>query len=327
MKIAIMGAGAIGGWLAVRLAENGHSVNVIARGEHLAAINKNGLALVSPHGDGRVVPDVTTSDPTEIGVCDLIIFAVKLYDAETATKLITPMIGLGTKVLSFLNGIDGVDILSEIIEPEQVMGGSIMLAGRISKPGVVEQVGPMQYATIGEVANGQTVEAESIHSALTDCGLDTILSNQIQVEMWQKFVMFCGWGAISALARVNAGTVRLHPELADLVDRSITEVAMVARAASVPVGDDCESKALTDVLEKLPASAQASLLTDLQAGRKMELPWTSGTVVRLGNELSVPTPVHSMVLSALSPYISGRQKHGSICTGLDPIRCVTVCDR
>jgi 2-dehydropantoate 2-reductase len=300
-----MGAGAIGGWLGVRLAAAGEDVSLVARGAHLEAIRAHGLTLESPHGDATITPANVTDDPATIGPVDLVAFTVKLYDAEAAAAAIRPLVEARSVVLTFLNGVDGVDILSRAVGREHLLGGTIQLAAQIVGPGLIRQMGPMQDANIGELDGSRSERLAAIEKALVATGLGVRASEQIDVDIWEKFVVMAGWGAVSALARAKIGTVRRHPELAALVRRSIGEITAVARAASIPIGGDCEERSLRMIMEIAPPTAQASLLNDLEAGRRLELPWLSGTVVKMGRQLGVPTPVHEIALAALTPLIEG----------------------
>src|SRR3954470_20543111 len=160
MKIVMMGSGGVGGFFGGRLAKAGYDVTFIARGKHLAAMRENGLTIESKaQGDIHIPKVKATDDPASVGIADLVILSVKLWDTEDAARSILPMIGPDTGVVSLQNGVIKDDILKSVLEEKHVMGGVGYVATHISRPGVIDQVGTMQRIIVGEYDGRQSERA------------------------------------------------------------------------------------------------------------------------------------------------------------------------
>src|SRR6185295_6899150 len=141
MRIAVVGAGVVGGGFGAALAKAGADVTFIARGAHLAAMKRDGLKVQGPRGDTHLVPTKATDNPAEIGVVDIVLFCVKLWDVESAGEAVKPLVGSGTAVIPLQNGIDAAERLLPILGSNAVMGGVAQISASIAAPGVIQQVG------------------------------------------------------------------------------------------------------------------------------------------------------------------------------------------
>ena len=150
MRIAVIGAGGVGGAFGAALAKAGADVTFVARGAHLAAMRKNGLRVEGGRGDTHLTPTRATDDPTSIGVVDLVLFCVKLWDVETAGVAIRPLVGPETAVIPLQNGIDASERLSPILGDNAVMGGVAQISATIAEPGVIRQTGTFMRLIFGE---------------------------------------------------------------------------------------------------------------------------------------------------------------------------------
>jgi 2-dehydropantoate 2-reductase len=306
MRIAIMAAGGVGGYFGARLAAAGHDVHFLARGAHLKAIRENGLRVESKNGDLHLTDVSVTDDPADIGPVDTVMFAVKLWDTETAADQCKPMIGPDTLVVPFQNGVRSMDTLTERLGAEHVAGGVAHIAAVIGEPGLIKHTGTMARLTIGERDGSTTPRIEALKSAFEDGGFDHAVSSDITRAIWEKFIFLSSLSGLTSLCRQPAGPIREHPESRALFEAAIHETAAVGRAEGVSLKDGVETKTIS-FLDGLPPVMKASMLHDLEAGRRLELPWLSGEVVRLGEKHGIPTPVHSAVLGALIFYAEGSQ--------------------
>lgn len=304
MRIAIMGAGGVGGYYGARLEAAGEEVHLIARGPHLAAIREGGLHLDSHHGTVHVWPASATDDPAEIGPVDLVIFAVKLWDTEEAALACRPLIGPGTAVISGQNGIAAEEVLTRTLGPEHVMGGVSFIFAVIEAPGRIRQTGPSHTLIFGEMDGALSPRAEAIAALCGRAGIDHELSTDIEREMWKKFVYLVGLSGVTALTRSPIGTVRADPDTRVLLAAAMAETAAVGRARGAPVPDDVVESRMA-VADGLPPESRSSMLNDLDRGNRLELPWLGGTVARLGAELGVETPVNRFIATALKLQLMG----------------------
>jgi 2-dehydropantoate 2-reductase len=285
MRIAVVGAGGVGGGFGAALAKAGADVGFIARGAHLAAMKSQGLKVQGPRGDTHLVPTRATDDPAGIGKVDIVLFCVKLWDVEGAGAHIKPLIGPDTAVIPLQNGIDAAERLIPILGERAVMGGVAQISASITAPGVIQR-------------------AKDFLALCLKAGFDATLSEQIQTELWMKFILLASNASIMALARQPIGRLRDDPDLRPIFLAAWQETIDVGRARGVALPADALDKIL-DFTSHAPPAMKASMALDLDRGNRLELPWLGGKVAELGRQLGVPTPTHSMMYAMLKPYIMG----------------------
>ncbi len=304
MRIAIMGSGGVGGYFGARLAAAGRDVHFVARGAHLEAMRERGLRLISPNGNLHVADVRATDSPGSIGPVDIVIFTVKLYDMEAAAEAIHPLLGIDTAVIPFLNGVDAVEALGRAVGPAHVMGGITYIFSVIDEPGVIRQTGEMARLVFGELDGGASRRAASFEEACDGAGFDTVLSENIELDIWKKLVVLAAVAGATSFTRLPLGPTRDDPEAAAMLRAVIGETAAVARASGVGLADDAE-KAAWATINGLRRDMKSSMLEDLERGRRLELHWLNGAVARMGCELGVATPTNAAITEALTPYAEG----------------------
>jgi len=306
MRIAIMGSGGVGGYLGGRLAAAGQDVTFIARGAHLAAIRERGLRIESAGlGDAAIEPAQASDDPATVGPVDLVVFAVKLYDSEEAARAARPLVGPQTGVVTLQNGVDSAGVLSRVLGREHVIGGVAQIAAVIAAPGVIRHTGTMAHFQIGELDGAQSERVAALSQALDQAGVDHQVSDDIERDIWSKMVFLATFAGLTALTRLPIGRIRDDPETRALYRDGLAEALAVARAQGVSLPEDFVAKALART-DQLPAQMKSSLLEDLERGKRLELPWLSGAIVRMGREQGVPTPIHGFISAALKLHADGR---------------------
>ena len=236
MRVAVVGAGGMGGYFGGLLARGGADVTLIARGAHLAAMRERGLTVRSQLSGEFTVPVQATDDPGEVGTVDLVLFCVKAYDLEAAARLGAPLVDSGTAVIPVQNGIDIAERLEEILGKGRLLGGMTYVGGRIEAPGVVAQGGPMGELIIGELAGGVSERVEGIADFLRDSGLSVELLSDIRSRLWEKFTVICATGGVLAVTRLPFGGVFASPEASELMRGVMGEVESLARASHVELG-------------------------------------------------------------------------------------------
>ncbi|WP_375689548.1 ketopantoate reductase family protein [Pseudooceanicola sp. LIPI14-2-Ac024] len=300
MKIAVMGAGALGGLFGGRLAADGHEVWMIARGAHLAAIKAKGLTILSPKGDAHLPDALATDDPAEVGPCDVILFMVKNGDVESAAQSITPMIKDDTLIVTCQNGISAWERLGDIVGRQHVVPGVARTPGEIAEPGVIRHTATLDTLIFGEVAGGPSPRCDRLARAMAASGTTPVVSDNIMHQLWSKFVGQSALASITTLTRMDIGPLRENPVSRKLFYDATTEAYHVGRAA-VP---DLPESVIDDnwgFVERLPYEMHASMLDDLNRGKPLEHEYLSGDVVRLGEKYGVPTPIHWVFYAALKP--------------------------
>lgn len=301
MKFAVFGAGGIGAYLGGRLADAGHEVHLIARGSHLRALQDAGLRVESVAGD-TLVELPATADPGEVGECDYVLFCVKSYDTKQAAAQIHPLVGDGTAVVSFQNGVDNEAWIAEEVGDNRVIGGVAFIYSTIKEPGVVEHsAGPARFV-VGELDGRRTDRVEALYGALAGCeGVDAELADDITVMLWRKFAFICAHSGMTAATRLPIGVIRETPASWEMYQRLMREVASVARAREVPLPDGMVAEWL-GFAEALEPGMYSSLYYDLTHEKPMEVEALHGSVVRHATAEGVEVPMTEAVYAILRPW-------------------------
>ena len=304
MKIAIMGSGGIGGYYGARLQAGGADVTFIARGEHLKAMRENGLAV---EGDRAVhLPKVkATDDPATIGKVDMVIFSVKLRDTESAARLVTPVIGPDTGLISLQNGVQKDDMLAPIVGREHLLGGAAYISVALARPGFIRKVGAMERLAFGEFDNKVSPRAQGFLDACKAGAINADIPADITLDLWQKFVFLVATSSTTAAMRSTIGPIRSNPRTRQFALDIMNEVVAVGRAYGVGLEPDLGEKSIARA-DGLTPDMRASMALDLELGRPLELPWLAGAVVDLGAKKGVPTPCCRAVRDILALYVDGK---------------------
>lgn len=304
MRIGVFGAGAVGGYIGARLAAAGEDVTFIARGAHLDAIRESGLRLDSPNGDLKLHPAQATDDPASVGPVDYLLFAVKLFDTEAVAEACRPMVGPDTTVVALQNGVESEEIIGGVLGSEKVIGGTVYIAAVIAEPGLIRQTGTFARVIFGELDGNRSDRGLALEAACKAADLDVVFSDAVLTEIWMKFIVLAALSGVTTATRKPIGPLRADPDTRALFRNAIAEAAAVGRARGVVLPDDAVDRQLA-VVDGWPHDMVASMLHDLNAGKRMELDHLSGAVTRLGRLAGVPTPVHDVLYATLKPYKDG----------------------
>lgn len=305
MRIAIMGSGGVGAYAGGWLQQAGAEVHFIARGAHLAALREHGLRIEHPDKPLHLPAVAASDDPATVGAVDLVIFAVKLFDTETAARQLLPLVGPHTRVLTLQNGIDSAAMLRAALGPAaRVLEGVIYLSAVIDRPGVIRSPGGF-HVIVADGAGGDPVMAAIAQLTEGLPGLTLKLSDDARQTVWEKFVTLAALSGATALLRARMGAILAHPETRAFQRQLVDEVIAVAQAEGVTLRAGLADEVMAK-LALMPASFRASMAEDLERGNRLELRWLSGRVHALGRERGVPTPGHTAVLQGLVLHESGR---------------------
>jgi 2-dehydropantoate 2-reductase len=305
MRIAVMAAGAVGGYFGGRLAAAGHNVSFVARGAHLEAIRANGLKIESPLGNLRLNNVHATSDPKEIGPVDVVLFAVKLWDTETAAQAARPLVDANTRVITLQNGVDSVERIAPILGADQTVGGSAYIASVIGAPGVISHTSQFAKMVCGRIDGKPDAQLAAFTAAAKQAGIDITQSDSIDRERWEKFVFLVGLSGATGAMRMPLGPILSDPDTRAFFKSIMAEVIAVARAKRVALDPDFLESRMT-FADTAPPGMKSSLLHDLERGNRIEIDWLAGKVVALGRELGVPTPANAAVYAMLKLHRMGK---------------------
>ena len=299
MRIAIIGAGGVGGYYGGLLARAGHPVRMLARGENLAALASRGLEVREPEGSFHVT--VAASERAEdLLPADLALVSVKSFSIPQVAPAVAVAADSGAIVLPLLNGVEAFESLAERgVAKKQMLAGLTMISAARVAPGIVERKSDFRSIVLGERDGGSSERAERVAAVFREGGAEARVSENIAVDLWRKFLFISTVAAACGLARAAIGDVREAPLGKLLLERAIREAGAVARARGVELAPDDEDKVLERILA-LAGKLKPSLLLDIERGGPNELEILSGAVSRFGRESGIPTPVHDTVVAALS---------------------------
>lgn len=307
MKIAVIGAGGVGGAFGVALAKAGADVTFVARGAHLAAMTRDGLKVQGGRGESHLFPVKATDDPATVGHADVMLYCVKLWDLEESAHHVKSIVGPETAVIPLQNGVDAAERLAPIFGKDNMLGGVAQISASITSPGVLTQVGTTMRLVFGEFDKPTSDRAERFLALCHKAGFDAILSDDIERDLWLKFIMLASNASVMAAARQPLGPLREDPEIVAVFMAAYEEVIAVGRASGVKLPPDAIEPVLT-FMRTAPAEVKPSMLLDLERGNRMELPWLGGKVVELGKKFGIPTPTHAMLYALLKTHVMGKAK-------------------
>ena len=306
MRIAVFGAGALGGYFGGRLAQAGADVHLIARGAHLAALRERGLSVRSVFGDFHVEARAT-DDPGEIGPVDLVLFSVKSYDTQAAAARLAPLLRpaaadrYATGVVSFQNGIDNEEKIAAAVGWEHVVGGVGYIFATVAEPGVIEHIGGPANLVFGEFGGQRTQRVEELLALCRRAGVTAEIANDIRVALWSKYAFLCALAGMTAALRLPIGEIRADPAARAMLRAIIEEGWHVARAERVALPEDYVERQMGFV-DSLVPEGFSSLHHDLVTGHRMELDALHGELLRRAARAVVDVPATRSVYAILSPW-------------------------
>jgi 2-dehydropantoate 2-reductase len=305
MRIAVMGAGGVGGYFGAQFARAGHDVAFIARGEHLAALRSRGLTVESAVAPVQALPVRAVDDPAQLAPVDVVMCCIKLWDVEAVAPRIVPLLADGGIAIPFQNGVDSHRVLMRVLGADRVAGGVAHIGAVIKAPGVIAHTGTMARLRVGAFAGGPRAAVKAFADAGQAAGIQIDHVDDINRALWEKFVFLAAMSGVTALARQPIGVVRADPDLRAALAAAMRETVAVAATQGVDFGDGFVERQMAFV-DGLPAEMRSSMLNDLVAGNRLEAPWLAGAVARMAAEAGIEAPVNATVYAALKPYLNGK---------------------
>ena len=309
LRIAVIGAGAVGGVFGGRLAAAGHDVTFLARGATLAALRTDGLFIESVEGDLHLPVVQATDDPATIGPVDIILMGVKATQIQALAPRLRVLLAADTAVVPLQNGVEAGTQLAEALGDAHAMDGLCRIIAEQSGPGRIRHMavtpdlefGPRSRMPADAPARRQIVR---FADALRGAGMKAATPEQMDVPVWEKFLFIEPFSTVGAASRSPIGVMRTVPETRALLNACMLEVQAVAAAAGVVLTDEVLTRTWARY-DFIPPESTASLQRDLMAGRPSEFEAQTAAVVRLGQQLGVPTPVHAVWYAVLRPQAVG----------------------
>ena len=300
MKIAVIGAGGVGGYFGGRLAQAGVDTTFIVRGKTLDALRARGLRVDSVQGGFSVHPVQATDDPESVGPVDYVLMSVKAWQIPEAAETARALVGDSTAVVPLENGIDAPEILARTFPRPNVLGGLCAIVSYIVAPGHVRHAAFDPFIMFGELDNRPSERVVALREAFLAAGVKADVPPDIHHSMWTKFLFITVMSAIGAATRVPVGVWREQPEVRAVAESALREIVALAHARGIDLGDDPITSTWQRYEAMAPAST-ASMQRDIMEGKPSELDAQLGAVVRLARESGVPVPVSEMLYWMLLP--------------------------
>ena len=302
MRYVVVGPGGVGGYFGGRLAAAGEDVAFIARGAHLAAMQQHGLRIESPKGHAHVHVRAS-DDPGALGPADVVLLTMKLYDLAAGLEHIRPLVAPHTILVPFQNGVDALAVVDKAFDPRQVAGGTAHITAIVAEPGVIRHTA-LDTLIFGMRGSAASAPLQALRDAGVRAGFDAVLSDRIEVDIWKKFVRLTVFSGMTSICRSSIGPIRDDPALRAMLAAAWRESIAVARASGIDLPADMFEQ-MHATIDSLPAAARSSMLGDLERGRRLELPWLSGAMVRIAKDVGVPVPTHQLFVDLLKLHASG----------------------
>jgi len=300
MNIVIYGTGGVGGYFGARLAQAGNNVTFIARGKHLEAIQKKGLQLKSVKGDYLVYPANVTATISEVKNIDLILICVKTWQLTEVAKTIKPILNENTRVISLLNGVENVATLCSIMDKKHLLGGLCKVVSKVEDDGIINHISYEPTIIFGELNNEKTKSALQLEQTFLNAGITTKIADNIQQEIWIKFLFITTISAIGALTRATIGEMIASDEIKKMMYQIAEEIIVISKAKAINLPNDIIERQF-QIIENQPFYTTSSLQRDIMEGKPSELESQNGTIVKMGKELGIPTPINSFIYNCLLP--------------------------
>ena len=300
LRIAVIGAGAVGGYFGGRLAQAGVDVVFLARGEILRRLRESGLRVENAQEDIDLVQVQATDDIASIGQVDVVVVAVKAWQVPEVAGTIIPLLKADTAILPLQNGVEAAEQLAAVCGEAHVLGGTCRIVARQVEPGWISEAGVEPFIALGELDSHPSPRATTLVDTLKRAGIACHIPPDIHTSIWKKFMFIAPVSGVGAVARVPLGVLRNRHETRELIKQAAREVQALAAARRVVLPADILEQTLA-FLDGVPAEATTSMQRDVAAGRPAELEAINGAVVRLGADAGVATPVHRFIYAALLP--------------------------
>ncbi|TRO67155.1 ketopantoate reductase family protein [Christiangramia sabulilitoris] len=300
MEILVYGIGGVGGYFGGKLANAGFNVSMIARGEHLKAIQKHGLEVESIKGNFKVKPKMATSDVSEVSKPDLIILGIKSWQIPAVAAKLKPIIGENTIVLPLQNGADNYEKLIEILPRENVLAGLCFIVSFLEEPGKIKHASYEPKIVFGEADNSQSDRVLKIGDMLDEAGIENNIPENIQLEIWKKFLFICTVSGIGGLTRVPIDKIRDSKYLNEMMRNSAKEIIEVGKAKGVHLTAK-HLEMVFEIINSQPEGTTASTQRDIMNGKPSELENFNGFIVKEGERLGFKTPVNRYIYECLKP--------------------------
>ncbi|MGL4993251.1 MAG: ketopantoate reductase family protein [Bacteroidales bacterium] len=310
IRIAIVGLGGVGGYLAAMLAkcyQNDPQIEIyaIARGATLERINKHGLTLESTKGNFTVKLDGVASDPSKLPAMDYIFYCTKSYDIKNAGKPLAGFMNEKSVIIPMMNGVEGTEELRTLYPKHVVMDGCVYVVAFIKEPGIIKETGALDRYCFGS-SQLEPEQMKELETILCKSSIEAIYEPEIVRVVWEKFSYISPIATITTYTRLTCGAVAQSEEAMSMLNSLFNEFEAIAKKRGINMNEGIMSKNL-HIMKKYPYDTTTSMQRDFMAGRTCELESLTGYIVREGERLGVKTPTYSIIYNSLKEEIQRRE--------------------
>lgn len=299
MRIAVYGCGSVGGYFGGRLAQAGQDVTFIARNKSLTALQQHGLRVDSIAGDFNLKRVRASNNPAEVGEVDYLFCCVKAWQVDAAARAMLPMIGAHTLVIPLQNGIEAAAQLSQYIEPDKVLGGLCAIIAFQAAPGHIKHIGANPLIRFGHRDKRADARINRLDEILNRCaGVKCSIPDDINVALWQKFMLISPWSGLGAVSRAPIGVLLKQAETRELLGQAIEEIYQLGLAHKIELPENSVARVF-ELLQSFPPNSKTSMQRDIDAGSPSELDQQCGAVLRLAQAVDLDTPVNRFIFYSL----------------------------
>jgi 2-dehydropantoate 2-reductase len=304
-KILVVGAGAVGGYFGARMATAGRDVTFLVRLNRQQQLRTDGLRLISPLGNASLAPKMVTSDEID-GPYEIILLSVKAYSLASAMDDFAAAVGPDTRIVPLLNGMRHLDILAERFEDPKILGGTCFIVSKLDSEGRVVQVGSLPKLNFGARCAGDNSSIRNVKDALSGPGFETVLSDHIIQEMWNKWALLASLGTVCCLMRATVGDVASAPLGEDFARATISECASIAAATGYPLTEETLG-GIVQLLIAKESSLTSSMFRDPSQGAPIEATQIIGDLVKRARAHQIATPILDLTNLNLGVYEQRRK--------------------
>ncbi|WKK67474.1 ketopantoate reductase family protein [Lutimonas zeaxanthinifaciens] len=307
MNIVIIGVGGVGGYFGGKLALAGHSTTFIARGATFQALKQKGLEVKSIKGDFHINPKVEDNFDS-IRNCELVLLCVKSWQIESIARQIKPLLPVHATVLPLQNGADNAERLLRILNKRNLIAGLCRIVSKIESPGVIDHFSYEPEIVFGEIDHELSERVKKIKTAFDKAGFKNRISENIQRDIWIKFLFIASISAAGALTRSVLGIMREDPYLRGILIKTAEEIISIGQRLGVELHKE-DLEQCFKIIDKIDYCTTMSLQRDMMEGRPSELENFNGFIVKKGDELGIETPVNDFIYYSLRPMeLKAREK-------------------
>ena len=305
MRLAIIGVGGVGGSLGAALLSAGHDVLFIARGENARVLAERGLTVKHERSPFRAERIEVAPDPAGQAPAESVLLCMKRYDLVDAIETHANWLARCGSVIPLQNGLDAQKTAASLLPPDIVLGGTVQVVAKLLEPGVILREGETLQMNLAEPSGGVSERLGSLEDALAPTGIAAQIHPHMETMLWLKFLMVACSSSINVAMRSGFDAMASNPAMPWLLEIAMQEALGVARALDVSLPRGIEAQTRATLGNVFAHGGKASLLTDLERGRPLELEWLSGAIHRMGEQTGVPTPLHTAVYRELLPLAAG----------------------